>query len=155
MTTTSTIDNATGQPVVTAAQLDGVRTARLFAFFIDYALILLLSVPFAVVIFFLGIITLGLAWGLYALLLPLIAIIYLAKTMGGPAQATPGMQIMDIQIKRLDGARVDPFLAILHGILFWVIHTAAAILPLFVTFFSSKKRLIHDILLGTYVSRSS
>ena len=54
----------------------------------------------------------------------------------------------------LDGSRVDPLLATLHAVLFWFIHSIAVVLPLFVTFFSSKKRLLHDILLGTFVSKA-
>jgi len=148
------IDNETGADVVTAAELDGVRTARVFAFFIDYLLIALISIPFALLIGVLGILTLGLAWGLYAVLLPLVAVVYLALTLGGPRQATMGMQFMGIRMRRLGGGRIDSILAILHGIMFWVIHSIALILPLFVTFFSSKKRLLHDVLLGVYVVRA-
>lgn len=148
-----TIDNTTGAPVVTSAELQGVRTSRLLSFFIDYLIVGILCIPFAVIIALLGILTFGLAWGLYAILPAIVAVIYLGLTMGGPNQATVGMRMMGIRIKRLDGKQVDPILAALHGILFWVIHTVAVILPLFVSFFSSKKRLIHDILLGTYVAR--
>ena len=147
------IDNETGRPVITAEQLDGVRTSRVFAFFIDYLIIGILCVPAAIVIGILGIPTLTLAWALYPILPGLVAIIYLALTMGGKRQATIGMAMMGVKIKRLDGTPVDPLLAILHGILFWVIHSIAVIIPLLVTFFSSKKRLLHDILLGTYVVR--
>ena len=147
------IDNATGNPVVTAAQLDGVRTSRVMSFFVDYLIIGVLCIPFAVIIGLLGVLTLGLAWGLYAFLPAIVAVLYLAFTMGGPKQATVGMQMMGVKIMRLDGKKVDPLLASLHGILFWVIHSFAVILPLIITFFSSRKRLLHDILLGTYVVR--
>ena len=136
----------------TAMDLDGVRTARVISFFIDYAIVLALCIPFAVVVFLLGIVTLGFAWGLIAFLPGLIAVSYLALTMGGPSQATIGMRWMGVQIKRLDGERVDPFLAILHGVLFWVINFS--IFMLLISFFSSKKRLLQDILLGTYVARN-
>ncbi|MEE9375455.1 MAG: RDD family protein, partial [Rhizobiaceae bacterium] len=55
------------------------------------------------------------------------------------------------KIKKLDGSKVDPFLAILHGVLFWVINFTVFMLA--ISFFSSKKRLAQDILLGTYVGR--
>ena len=132
-------------------QLDGVRTARVLAFFIDYLLIALLCVPAAAIIALLGIFTLGLAWGLYAVLPGIVAVVYLALTLGGPKQATPGMRMTGIEIKRLDGQLVDPFMAILHGILYWVIHFTFFLL--LVSFFSSLKRLLHDILLGTFVVR--
>ena len=147
------IDNNTGARVVTAQELDGVRTARVLSFFIDYIIIGLLCIPFALVIGILGIPTFGLAWALYPFLPAAVALIYLAMTMGGPRQATVGMSFMGIRIRKLDGGDVDPFLACLHGILFWVIHTIAVIIPLLITFFSSRKRLLHDVLLGTYVGR--
>ena len=53
----------------------GVRTRRIVGFLFDYALVLVLSIPAAIVVFFLGLVSLGLAWGLYAVLLPVIAIV--------------------------------------------------------------------------------
>ncbi|MEE9315107.1 MAG: RDD family protein [Rhizobiaceae bacterium] len=146
-----TIDNETGTRVASAAELDGVRTARIVSFFIDYLIVGLLCIPFAIIIGFLGIITLGLAWGLYAILPGIVAVLYLAMTMGGPQQATVGMRFMGVRIKKLDGTKVDPFLAVLHGVLFWVINFTVFMLA--ISFFSSKKRLAQDILLGTYVGR--
>lgn len=154
MSAETTIETTTGNPVVTREDLRGVRTGRVLGFFIDYAIVAILSVPIALIIGFLGILTFGLAWGLYAVLIPAVALVYLALTMGGPKQSTIGMRMMGLEIKRLDGGKVDPLLAVLHGVLFWFIHSIAVILPLLVTFFSSKKRLLHDILLGTYVQRS-
>ena len=146
-----TIDNESGARVTSAEELDGVRTARVVSFFIDYLIVGLLCIPFAVIIGVLGVVTLGLAWGLYAFLPGIVAVIYLAITMGGPQQATIGMRFMGVQIKKLDGTKVDAFLAVLHGILFWVINFTVFMLA--ISFFSSKKRLAQDILLGTYVGR--
>ncbi len=146
-----TIDNETGTRLTSAEELDGVRTARVVSFFIDYLIVGLLCIPFAVIIAILGVLTLGLAWGLFAFLPGIVAMIYLAVTMGGPNQATIGMQFMGVRIKKLNGTRVDPFLAVLHGILFWVINFTVFMLA--ISFFSSKKRLAQDILLGTYVGR--
>ncbi|MEM8749775.1 MAG: RDD family protein [Pseudomonadota bacterium] len=148
-----TIDSETGQRVLERGELDGVRTSRVLAFFIDWLIIAVLCIPFALIIGFLGILTLGLAWGLYAILPAIVALCYVAITIGGPRQATLGMRFTGVRLKRLDGQRVDPFLAVLHSVLFWVIHSFAVIIPLIVSFFSSKKRLLHDVLLGTYVGR--
>ena len=148
------IDNETGARIVTPEELDGVRTARVLAFFLDYIIVGLLSIPLFIVIGLLGIPTLGLAWGLLPFVPAVVALLYLATTMGGPRQATIGMAFMGIRIRKLDGSNVDPLLAVVHGVLFWAIHTIAVIIPLLVTFFSSRKRLIHDILLGTYVGRA-
>lgn len=137
------------------ALYDGVRTRRIVSFIVDYTFVLLLSVPAAVVIFFLGIVTLGLAWGLYAILLPLIAILYLAFTMGGPGQATPGMRIAGVRIARLDGGEVDAPLAVLHGVLFWASNAVLTPFVLLVGLFTARKQLLQDLLLGTVVVRRS
>lgn len=135
---------------INLSSLDGVRSRRIMAFLMDYLIIAVLSVIAHVVVGILGIITFGIAWLLYAILIPLVAITYVGLTMGGPKQATPGMQFFAIKLARLEGGHVDGFLAILHSILFWVLTP----FMLFISFFSSKKRLLQDILLGTVVIRS-
>lgn len=55
---------------------EGVRSRRIFAFLIDYCIVLLLCIPVAILIAFLGILTLGLGWMLYGILLPLVALPY-------------------------------------------------------------------------------
>jgi uncharacterized RDD family membrane protein YckC len=104
------------------ALYDGVRTKRVLAFFIDYAIVLALCVPVAILIFFIGIFTLGLGFFLYPILFLLVAIPYIGMSMGGPNQATPGMRMMGIRVARLDGRPVDFMLAVVHGVLFWALN---------------------------------
>lgn len=134
-------------------RLAGVRTRRILAFCLDCIFILLLSVPFAVLIFFLGIITLGLGFALYGVLLPLVALLYVAFTLGGPSQATPGMRAAGIGIERLDGRPVDPLLAAVHAALFWAGNALVTPLILLATFFLGRKRLAHDVLTGVIIVR--
>ena len=124
------------------------------SFVVDYALVLLLSVPAAIVVFILGIVSFGLAWGLYAILLPVIAIVYIAFTMGGAKQATPGMRVAGVRVARLDGARVDPTMAVLHGVLFWASVSVLTPFVLLIALFTRRKQLLHDLLLGTAVVRN-
>ncbi len=153
MENSTTIDHSTGEVIVSEAALEGVRRSRVFAFIIDYLIVAAICIPAAIVVAVLGIVTLGLAWGLFPFLIPVIAILYVAVTMGGEQQATIGMRMNGIKVNKLGGGRVDPLLAGLHHLLFLVIQTFGVLLPLLITFFSSKKRLLHDILLGTYVTR--
>ena len=139
---------------ITDIRLESVRTRRVLAFLVDYAIVGFLSLVFGVIIFFLGFLTFGLAWLLYLVLPALVAIFYVASTMGGPSQATLGMQFFALKLYREDGGRVDPTLAILHSILFWVAHIVLTPVMLVLSLFSSKKRLIQDMLLGTIVLRS-
>lgn len=135
-------------------RLDGVRTRRILAFLVDYLIVALLTFAAGVAVFFVGILTLGLGWLLYVVLAPLVAMAYVGLTMGGPNQATPGMNFFALRIEREDGQLVDPWLAILHGVIFWVAHIILTPFLLVVSLFSAKKRLIQDILLGTLIVRS-
>jgi uncharacterized RDD family membrane protein YckC len=135
-------------------QLDGVRTRRILAFLVDYAIVLLLVVVAAVVVGFLGVLTLGLAWLLYPVLGLVVALFYVGTTMGGPNQATPGMRFFSIRIERDDGSPIDGITAIVHAIIFWVSNIMFTMLPLLISLFSPKKKLIQDILLGTVIVRS-
>lgn len=139
---------------VHAANLDGVLKRRVFAFLVDALFVALLCIPVSVVIFFLGIVTLGLGWLLYAIMFPVIAMLYVALTMGGEAQATPGMRANDIHIVRLDGARIDPMTALVHSVMFWAGNVVLTPLILLVTLFSDQKRTLHDLLLGTIMIRT-
>ncbi|PSJ64233.1 RDD family protein [Pseudaminobacter soli (ex Li et al. 2025)] len=132
---------------------DGVLTRRIVAFCIDYLIIGLLMIPFAILVFFLGIITLGLGWGLFGVLFPMVALIYVWNTLGGRNQATAGMRMMGIRLDRLDGKPVDGMLAIVHTVLFWAGNVVLTPLILLATLFTDRKRTLHDLLLGTVVTR--
>lgn len=133
---------------------DGVRTRRVLAFCIDYLIVGLLMIPFAIIILLLGILTLGLGWALFGILFPAVALMYVWSTLGGRNQATTGMRMMGIRLNRLDGRPVDGLLAVVHSVLFWAGNVVLTPLILLVTLFSDRKRTLHDLLLGTVVSRS-
>ena len=137
-----------------ARAYDGVLTRRVFAFIIDYVLVALLTSPFAIVVFFLGIITLGLGWMLFGILFPAVALIYVWNTLGGRNQATVGMRMMGIRLDRLDGRPVDGLLAVVHTVLFWAGNVLLTPLILLAALFLDRKRTVHDLLLGTVVTRT-
>lgn len=132
---------------------DGVRTRRVMSFVADYLMVLLLCIPVGILIFFLGILTLSIGWHLYAIMVPGVAIVYLAFTMGGRSQATPGMRLAGVHVERLEGGPVDPATAVLHGVLFWASVTILTPVVLLVTLFTRRKQLLHDIALGTVIVR--
>ncbi len=133
---------------------DGVRTRRVFAFILDYVLVALLMVPVGAVVAVLGLITFGLGWLLFGILFPLVAILYVWTTLGGPEQATLGMRMMGIRLERLDGKRIDGLFAVVHSVLFWAANAILTPLVLLATLFLDRKRTLHDLLLGTVVVRS-
>ena len=132
---------------------EGVRSRRIFAFIIDYFIVALLTIPFAILVFLFGLLTLGLGWMLFSILVPAVAILYIWNTLGSRDQATTGMKMMGIRLDRLDGTRIDGLTAVVHSVLFWAANVILTPLALLVSLFSDRKRTLHDLLLGTVVSR--
>ena len=133
---------------------EGVRTRRIFAFLIDYFIVLLLMIPFGFLVAVLGVLTLGLAWMLFGVLFPAVALTYVWMTLGGPKQATKGMQAMSVRLERVDGGKVDGMLALVHTVLFWAGNVVLTPLILLATLVLEHKRTVHDLLLGTVVVRA-
>ena len=132
----------------------GVLSRRVFAFLIDYMIIALLWVPAAVLVFFLGILTLGLGFLLYPILFFVVAGLYFGVSLAGPFQATPGMRAMGIAMVRLDGRKLDFVTAIAHLALFWILNSVLTPLILLVGLLTERSRLVHDLLVGTATIRT-
>jgi uncharacterized RDD family membrane protein YckC len=136
----------------------GLLTRRVIAFLID---LLVLSVPVilaVIFIFFFGIITLTLGWWLYGLLSPatvIWAIVYYGSSLGGPHSATVGMRVMDLELRTWYGAPGYFVLGATHAVLFWVSISFLTPLVLLVGLFNGRRRLLHDIILGTVIINSS
>jgi uncharacterized RDD family membrane protein YckC len=141
-------------PVVHPELYDGVRTRRIFAFLVDVAIILFLMILAYVIIAILGVFTLGLLWLLLPAVWPVVAILYSMLTLGGPASATPGMRFTGIEMRTSRGERLDYGLAVLHPLLFWFSVAILTPLVLVVALFTSRKQLLHDLVLGTVAVRS-
>ncbi|MEM1376317.1 MAG: RDD family protein [Pseudomonadota bacterium] len=137
------------------ALFSGVRTRRLIAFVIDYAMVFLLCIVAIPIIALFGIATLGAGWLLYTILVPLVALTYVAWTVGGPRQATWGMQMMDLRLVRYDQQPIDWMTAIVHAVLFWAAHTILTPAVALIALFTRHKRLLHDLALGTVAVRTS
>lgn len=147
------IDNRPGV-LADPRALDGVLSRRVMAFVVDYIIVGLLVLVAAIVVFFLGIVTLGLGWLLYAILFPAVVVLYVWNTLGGPEQATIGMRVLNIRLDRLDGAPIDGLTAVVHTMLFWAFSAVLTPLILLATLFLDYKRTLHDLLLGTVVTRT-
>lgn len=151
---TTSFDDVTMSRLDNSRAYEGVRTRRVIAFVIDYFLIGLLLIPFALIVFVVGVLTLGLGWFLFGILGPAVALIYVWNTLGGRNQATIGMQMMGIRLDRLDGRPVDGMLAVVHTVLFWAANAVLTPLILLASLVLDRKRTLHDLMLGTVVTRS-
>jgi uncharacterized RDD family membrane protein YckC len=136
----------------------GVLTRRLFAFLID---LVVLAVPVILAIIFIavfGVVTLGLGWALFWLVSPatvIWAVIYYGASLGGPHSATMGMRVMDLELRTWYGAPSYFVLGAMHAVLFWISVSVLSPLILLVGLFNGRRRLLHDIILGTVVINSS
>ena len=136
----------------------GVLTRRVFAFLID---LVVLSVPVILGYIFIGlfgIITLGLGWMLFWLAWPATivwAIVYYGASIGGPHSATMGMRAMDLELRTWYGAPGYFVLGACHAVLYWVSISFLTPLVLLVGLFNGRRRLLHDMILGTVIINSS
>jgi uncharacterized RDD family membrane protein YckC len=136
----------------------GVLTRRFFAFLID---LVVLSIPVILAVVFIavfGVVTLGLGWALFWLVSPasvIWALIYYGASLGGPHSATIGMRTMDLELRTWYGAPGYFVLGAAHALLFWASMSFLTPLVLVVGLFDSRRRLLHDLVLGTVVINSS
>ena len=141
-------------PLTHPELFEGVLARRVVAFIIDFIIIAIPVVLAAMFIFAFGIVTLGLGWMLYWLLPPasvIWAIVYFGVTLGGPRSATIGMRTLDLEMRTWYGAPAYFVLGAVHAIVFWLSVSALTPFILLVAFFKERRRLLHDILLGTVV----
>ena len=136
----------------------GVLTRRFFACLID---LVVLSIPVILGYLFIavfGLITLGLGWVLFWIAWPasvIWAIVYYGASLGGPHSATISMRVMDLELRTWYGAPGYFVLGAMHAVLFWVSVSVLSPLVLLVGLFNGRRRLLHDIVLGTVIINSS
>ncbi|MGA2291737.1 RDD family protein [Bradyrhizobium sp.] len=145
-------------PVLQPELFRGVLTRRVFAFLID---LVVLSIPVVLAVIFIavfGLVTLGLGWLLFWLVSPatvIWALIYYGACLGGPHSATLGMRVMDLELRTWYGAPGYFVLGAMHAVLFWISLSILTPLVLLVGLLDSRRRLLHDIVLGTVVVNNS
>jgi len=141
-------------PVANPELFEGVLVRRSIAFLIDIIIIAVPVLLAALFVFVFGLITLGLGWVLFKLLWPatvIWAVVYYGLTFGSAASATIGMRIMDLEMRTWYGAPAYFVLGAVHGLLYWVTISFLTPLVLLVAFFNERRRLLHDMLVGTIV----
>ena len=141
-------------PAANPELFEGVLARRVIAFFIDIVIIVIPAVFAAIFIFMFGLVTLGLGWALFWLLWPATvvwAIFYYGLTFGAPASATIGMRVMDLEMRTWYGAPAYFVLGAVHAVVYWIAASVLTPFILLVGLFNERRRLLHDILIGTVV----
>ena len=146
--------SASGTAVPSAASFRvdafaGVRTRRILAFCFD---IVLVSIIACLLWLALLIVTFGLSLLLLPPIYPLVAFFYNGLTVSGRKMATPGMRMMDLEMRMNDsGARVPFINAAAHALFFYL---SWMLPPVFlVTIVDQEKRCLHDMLAGVVFVR--
>jgi uncharacterized RDD family membrane protein YckC len=127
---------------------DGILAKRVVAFFIDAFVIVVLMIPAALMVFILGFITLGLAWFLFPVLFALVALAYVALTLGSAKSSTLGQRLTGVEFRTWSGKRMFPLLAVMHALTFWFSVGLLTPLILLVGLLTHRRQLLHDLLLG-------
>jgi uncharacterized RDD family membrane protein YckC len=150
----SNFPSASGAAVASAASFRGdafagVRTRRIVAFCFD---IVLVSIIACLLWLALLILTFGLSLLLLPPIYPLVAFFYNGLTVSGRKMATPGMRMMDLEMRMNDnGARVPFINAAAHALFFYL---SWMLPPVFlVAIVDQEKRCLHDMLAGVVFVR--
>ena len=141
-------------PAARPELFEGVIARRVVAYLIDVVFICLLFIPAVAVAFVLKILSAGFLAPVIGLFLLLIPLAYHTATIGGPSSATPGMALMGIEVRRMDGGRPDYVLAGILTVAFYVSVMVTTWLILLVALFNGRGRTVHDFLCGTIAIRS-
>jgi uncharacterized RDD family membrane protein YckC len=139
-------------PVANPELFDGVLTRRVVAFAIDFIVIAIPPILVSLLIFVFGLLTLGLGWALFFFVTPgwvIWALLYYGLTLGSPASATLGMRAMGIEMRTWYGGPLYFVLGAVHAVVFWVSVSVLTPFILIVGLFNGRKRLFHDMLVGT------
>ena len=144
-------------PARTPELFEGVLARRTVAFLIDF-MIIVVPVLFAVLfISAMGIVTFGLGF-FFLVLVPPAAVIwalaYYGLCFGSPASATIGMRAMDLEMRTWYGSPSYFVLGAVHAVVFWITVSALTPFILVVGLLNDRRRLLHDMLLGTVVINS-
>jgi uncharacterized RDD family membrane protein YckC len=141
-------------PATQPELFEGVLARRVVALLVDLIVISVPLIFLAIFIFMFGLVTLGLGWFLFFLYGPVTiiwALVYYGSTLGSPASATIGMRMVDLEMRTWYGAPAYFVLGAVHAIGFWLTVSFLTPFILLVALFNDRRRLLHDMLVGTIV----
>ena len=141
-------------PATQPELFEGVLARRIVAFLIDLMVISVPLIFLAIFLFVFGLVTLGFGWFLFVFYGPIAviwALVYYGLTLGSPASATIGMRIVDLEMRTSYGAPCYFVLGAVHAIGYWLTVTLLTPFILLVALVNDRRRLAHDMLLGTIV----
>lgn len=142
-------------PAAEPELFEAVLGRRIGAFIVDLIIVVMITIATYVLLAFAGLLTFGLAWLLFGIAFPAVALGYSALTMGSANSATIGMRLMQLEIRMWYGERLHALIGPFHTLVFYFSVSILTPLVLLVPLFNERKRCLHDYLCGTVVINSA
>ncbi len=138
-----------GRAGLPAGALSSVRTRRMIAICFDLIVVSILSFGLWLTLL---VLTLGLSFVLLPPLFPFVAFFYNGVSVSGRNMATPGMRMLDLEMRvNSTGGRVSFLAAAVHAVLFYF---SWMFPPIFLwSLFADDKRCLHDVFADVIVVR--
>jgi uncharacterized RDD family membrane protein YckC len=124
---------------------------RLFAHVVDTLLVALVMAPVLIGLLLTAIVTLGLIAIPMALAFVVVRALYYVAYTGGPRSATPGMRLLGVELRGVDGGRPGYLQSAVRTLLYYALLTILTPLVLIVIPLNGRRRGLHDFLSGTVV----
>jgi len=141
-------------PLTEPRLYEGVMLRRVVGYAIDVVLLSFVAVALWMGLGLAGILTFGLLLPLQGLALALLPLAYHTGFIGYRG-ATPGMELVDLRVRRFDGTAPDFVNALVMTVLFYFSVAVTSFLILVVSLFNDRRRTMHDYFSGTVVVRGS
>jgi uncharacterized RDD family membrane protein YckC len=129
----------------------GVAWKRAVAYLFDLVVIGFFMAIAAGIFLFIGMMTFGLLHPLLIFLFSLIPFCYHTLLLSGPHHATIGMRIFGLEMRSITLGYPDTAQAAIQTVLFYMSVALTVWLLILWALFDPRRRMLHDILAGTYV----
>lgn len=141
-------------PVAEPQFFHDVTLRRVLAFFLDLAIIVMITIVIHMALAMLTIMTFGLASPLHALIAPpIIGLAYHILQIGSPASATIAMRLMGLRAWSVVGGRPSGLQAIIHAFCYYGSMVVTGGLICLVALFTRRRQTLHDLLAGIVLLR--
>ncbi len=131
---------------------DEVLIRRAIAYLVDVVILAILALALWFSLGILALLSFGLLFPLQAAALTLLPIGYHTLFIGAQG-ATPGMRLLDVEARSLDGGPPDYLQAFVMSAAFYISVSVTAWLVLAVVLFNARRRTLHDFVSGIVVVR--
>ena len=143
-------DGEPPRPLEDPDLFDGVLWRRVVGYGIDLLILMVVFLILGLIVF----LSFGLLAPVNLAIAPFIPIAYHTFFIGRDS-ATPGMRLMDLEVRTWFGARPDYLQDLVMPVLFYVSIAITWLLVLLVPLFNDRRRTLHDLMSGIVVVRRS